>query len=105
MFGMPASDAISASVCAAFQAYDANTQLFLLVLQRKRVSTFLPLKENSFQNFVPTGSSQLPRSATSIFDPAGRRTQRRLVAPSLHSGYCGEKLRLRESIFSAAASA
>ena len=102
---MPLSEDSSASVCAAFHLYDASTQLFVLVRQRNSVSTLLPLDDNSFQNFVPTGSSQLARSATSIIDPAGRRTQRRFAAPSLHSGYAGENVRLRESIFNVAASA
>ncbi len=74
------------------------------VCHRKRVSTLRPLNENSFQNFVPTGSSHFARSATLICDPTGNRTQRRFVAPSLHSGYCGENGRLRASIFSVAAS-
>ena len=59
-----------------------------------------PLNENSFQNFVPTGSSHFSRSATLICEPSGSRTQRRFVAPSLHNGYCGENVRLRGSIFS-----
>src|SRR5262245_17401 len=53
MFGMPVSEASSASRCDAFHAYDANTQLVLLVRQRNLVSTFFPLNENSFQNLVP----------------------------------------------------
>src|SRR6186997_1905984 len=104
MPAMPFSEASSASVCASFHAYDANTHRSLPVRHRKRVSTLRPLNENSFQNLVPTGSFHFSRLATSICDPEGSRTQRRLLAPSLHSGYCGEKGRLRESIFSVAAS-
>jgi hypothetical protein len=35
---------------------------------------------------------------TSIVVPSGNRTHRDFRAPSLHSGYCGEKGRLRGSI-------
>src|SRR6478735_9065079 len=104
IFATPSSEAISASVWLPFHTYDANTQCSLLVCHRNLVSTLRPLKENSFQNFVPTGNSHLPSSATLICEPSGSRTHRRFVAPSLHSGYCGENRRLRESIFNLAAS-
>ena len=38
------------------------------------------------------------RAAVANSQPAGSRIQRRLVAPSVHSGYCGENCRLRGSI-------
>ena len=63
----------------------------------RRVSTLRPPKANSFQNRVPTGNSQAWVERASIVAPGGRYTQRRLVAPSVQSGYCGANGRLRAS--------
>ncbi len=54
-----------------------------------RVSTRRPPNENSFHSRVPTGNCQASAAEASIAVPAGRRIQRRLAAPSVHSGYCG----------------
>ena len=68
-----------------------------VAFHNNRVSTLRPAKLNSFQNRVPTGNSHAASSATSIVVPGGRNTHRVLVAPSDHSGYCGENGRLRLS--------
>ena len=45
---------------------------------------------NSFQNRVPTGNSHASGRLASIEVPGGSAIQRRFVAESAHSGYCGE---------------
>src|SRR5262245_33231695 len=54
-----------------------------------RVSTRRPPIENSFQNRIPAGNVQAAARDASITPPGGIDTQRRLVAPSDQSGYCG----------------
>jgi hypothetical protein len=46
-------------------------------------------KANSFHALVPIGNSKRSGSDASIDVPGGSRSQRRLRAPSLQSGYCG----------------
>jgi hypothetical protein len=69
-----------------------------------RVSTRWPAKENSFHRRVPTGTVQVSGSEASIVLPAGNEIQRRFVAPSVQSGYCGENARCLSSTCSAAKS-
>src|SRR5688572_31425633 len=98
MFGMPVSGASAASVCASFHAYDANTHRSSLTRHNIRVSTLRPSKLNSFQNLVPIGNSHFDKLVASMALPSGNRIHRFFSAPSVHSGYCGEKGRLRGSI-------
>ena len=70
----------------------------------KRVSTRRPPKENSFHRRVPTGNTQASGSEPSMALPGGSEIQRRFAAPSVQSGYCGEKARWRGSTASAAKS-
>src|SRR5215218_6049543 len=63
----------------------------------KRVSTRRPPKENSFHRRVPTGKTQASGSEPSMALPGGSDIQRRFAAPSVQSGYCGEKARWRGS--------
>ena len=92
--GTPSGGASTASVCSSFHTYDAKTQRSAARCQRKRVST-AAAELKSFQNRVPTGKSQRSTLVVSIVAPSGSGTQRRLLAPSLQSGYCGENGRLR----------
>jgi hypothetical protein len=62
-----------------------------------RVSTRRPTA-NSFHSRVPRGNSQASGFDASMNVPAGSAIQRRFVAPSDHSGYCGEKARTSGAI-------
>ena len=53
-----------------------------------------PPNENSFHSRVPGGKTKASGSRASMAAPEGSRIQRRLAAPSDHSGYCGENDRL-----------
>jgi hypothetical protein len=70
----------------------------------KRVSTRRPPKENSFHRRVPAGNFQASASEPSMAVPGGSEIQRRFAAPSVQSGYCGEKARCRGSTLRAAKS-
>ena len=48
--------------------------------------------ENSFQRRVPTGKTHAFGLDASMAVPGGSAIQWRLVAPSDHSGYCGENV-------------
>lgn len=48
-----------------------------------------PPRENSFQNFVPTGKIHASASDVSMRAPLGNSTQRRLAEPSLQSAKAG----------------
>ena len=69
-----------------------------------RVSTRWPAKENSFQSRVPAGKTHASGSEASIALPGGNEIQRRFVAPSVQSGYCGANARCRASISSVSTS-
>src|SRR4029077_2595304 len=66
------------------QRYVVFTQLVADCFHKKRVSTLLPSRTNSFHAFVPTGNVHSSMLVVSIFAPAGRAMYRCFSAPSLH---------------------
>src|SRR5688500_20240460 len=85
----PPSGTSVASRPSASHAYVANRHEPSARRSMKRVSTGVPSTANSFQNFAPRGNSQASAFDASTAVPSGNDSQRRLVAPSDHSGYCG----------------
>src|SRR5687768_15988343 len=86
---MPRSGASGASRSSSVHAYVAYCQPDA-VCSMKRVSA-RRANANSCQNFVQTGNCQASVLDASMTVPADSSIQRVLIAPSVESGYCGEK--------------